>query len=74
MNIGFERGLANNYVHYFQQGEINWEPITVTFIDAISLQNNRLPNWKKIFFDYSNKFFRAPKFVENIIVYADGVA
>lgn len=58
MNIGFERGLANNYVHYFQQGEINWEPITVTFIDAISLQNNRLPNWKKIFFDYSNKFFR----------------
>jgi hypothetical protein len=52
MNIGFERGLANNYVHYFQQGEINWEPINVTFVDATSNEGEKIANWKTIFTDF----------------------
>jgi hypothetical protein len=33
MKIDFERAYANEYVHYFQNGAIHWEPITVTFAD-----------------------------------------
>jgi hypothetical protein len=55
INLNFERGLASNYVHYFQQGEINWEPINVTFVDAVSLKQDQLPNWKKMFFNYLSK-------------------
>lgn len=52
MNLNFERGLASNYVHYFQQGEINWEPINVTFIDAITEKQDEIPNWRKMFSNY----------------------
>lgn len=33
INIDFERQYANEYVHYFQNGSIHWEPITITFAD-----------------------------------------
>jgi len=52
MNLNFERGLASNYVHYFQQGEINWEPINVTFVDTVTEQQDQIPNWQKMFTDY----------------------
>ena len=52
MNLNFERGLASNYVHYFQQGEINWEPINVTFVDAVTEKQDEIPNWRKMFTNY----------------------
>lgn len=52
ININFERGLASNYVHYFQQGEINWEPINITFVDAVSAKQGEVSDLRKIFFDY----------------------
>lgn len=33
LNIDFERAHANQYVHYFQNGQINWEPINITLFD-----------------------------------------
>jgi len=33
MKVEFERAYANEYVHYFQNGAIHWEPITITFAD-----------------------------------------
>ena len=33
LNIDFERAHANEYVHYFQNGQINWEPINITLFD-----------------------------------------
>lgn len=33
INIDFERQYANEYVHYFQNGSIHWEPLTITFAD-----------------------------------------
>lgn len=33
MKVDFERAYANEYVHYFQNGAIHWEPITITFAD-----------------------------------------
>ena len=33
MKVEFERSYANEYVHYFQNGAIHWEPITITFAD-----------------------------------------
>lgn len=38
INFEFERTYANEYVHYFQNGSIHWEPITISFIDARSAQ------------------------------------
>ncbi len=55
INLNFQRGLASNYVHYFQEGEINWEPINITFIDAVSIEQdeeNTIPSWKEMFFKY----------------------
>jgi len=54
LNIPFERLHGNQFVHYFHVGEVNWEPITITFVDVlpdIGTQKN-IPNWKKMFFDY----------------------
>ena len=34
INFEFERAYANEYVHYFQNGSIHWEPITISFIDS----------------------------------------
>jgi hypothetical protein len=36
INIDFERAYANQYVHYFQNGSIHWEPIEIVFYDFIS--------------------------------------
>lgn len=33
MKVDFERAYANEYVHYFQNGAIHWESITITFAD-----------------------------------------
>jgi hypothetical protein len=33
MKVEFERAYANEYVHYFQNGAIHWEQVTVTFAD-----------------------------------------
>ena len=33
MKVEFERAYANEYVHYFQNGAIHWEPVTITFAD-----------------------------------------
>lgn len=52
MNLNFERGLASNYVHYFQQGEINWEPINVTFVHAVTEKQDEIPNWRNMFSNY----------------------
>lgn len=53
LNIPFERLHANQFVHYFHVGEVNWEPITITFVDMISNDEN-IPNWQNIFFYYLN--------------------
>ncbi len=33
INLEFERAYANEYVHYFQNGSIHWESITIKFAD-----------------------------------------
>lgn len=55
LNIPFERLHGNQFVHYFHVGEVNWEPITITFVDVlpnINTEQRNIPNWKKMFFDY----------------------
>ena len=52
LNLNFERAYASNYVHYFQQGEIYWEPINITFVDAVDSTGVTVPNWKLIFNQY----------------------
>jgi len=54
ITIPFERLHGNQYVHYYHVGEVNWEPITITFVDVIS-KNTNIPNWKNLFFNYLNK-------------------
>lgn len=55
LNIPFERLHGNQFVHYFHVGEVNWEPITITFVDVlpnVNTEQRNIPNWKKMFFDY----------------------
>jgi hypothetical protein len=54
LNIPFERLHGNQFVHYFHVGEVNWEPITITFVDVLpNIQNETtVPNWKKMFYNY----------------------
>lgn len=33
ISLEFERAYANEYVHYFQNGSIHWESITIKFAD-----------------------------------------
>jgi hypothetical protein len=58
INLNFERAYASSFVHYFQQGEIFWEPITITFVDVIDRFGNEetgeIPKWRTIFFNYFN--------------------
>ena len=56
LNIPFERLHGNQFVHYFHVGEINWEPITITFVDIMPNLANEpvIPNWKTIFYSYLN--------------------
>lgn len=53
LNIPFERLHGNQFVHYFHVGEVNWEPINITFVDIIT-ENKEVPDWKNIFFNYLN--------------------
>lgn len=57
LNIPFERLHGNQFVHYFHVGEVNWEPITMTFVDVLPNKNseNTIPNWKKMFYNYLTK-------------------
>jgi len=55
INLNFERAHANQYVHYFHTGEVNWEPITATFVSAVDSNDVEVPNWKKLFFNYLNQ-------------------
>jgi len=52
MNISVEKAYAANFVHFFHQGELHWEPINVTFVDAIDSTNTQIPQWKDMFFNY----------------------
>lgn len=52
LNLNLERAYASNYVHMFQQGEIYWEPINVTFIDAVDSTNTQVPQLRSIFERY----------------------
>jgi len=54
ISIPFERLHGNQYVHYYHVGEINWEPITITFVDILPNKNleDTLPDWRKFFFSY----------------------
>lgn len=53
INIDFERSYANEFVHYFQNGPIHWEPINITFIDAATHPNDIATNFDdlRLFFD-----------------------
>ena len=42
INIDFERGYANQHVHYFQNGSIHWEPIQIVVHDFVSLDAKNL--------------------------------
>lgn len=55
INLNFERGHANQYVHYFHTGEVNWEPINATFVNAIDANETEVPDWKSLFFNYLNQ-------------------
>ena len=53
LNLDFERAYANEYVHYFQNGSIHWEPINITFADMAPLKDDdQTPNLKEFFFTY----------------------
>jgi hypothetical protein len=44
VGIEFERAYANQYVHYFQNGSLHWEPIEVVFYDYKSSISNLQTN------------------------------
>ena len=53
LNIPFERLHGNQFVHYYHVGEINWEPITITFVDTMEHPTDTsVPKWRQLFFDY----------------------
>jgi hypothetical protein len=54
MNIDFERSYANEYVHYFQNGPIHWEPINITFIDAATHPNDIATNFDDLRLFFNN--------------------
>ena len=47
LNIPFERLHGNQFVHYFHVGEVNWEPITITFVDVLPNINTEQRNIPK---------------------------
>jgi len=56
LNVPFERLHGNQFVHYYHVGEINWEPITITFVDTMEHPtDNNVPKWRQMFFDYLNQ-------------------
>lgn len=80
MNIDFERAYANEYVHYFQNGPIHWEPINITFIDAVSKKLNDFDDLRAFFMTYlqslaletnRTNIIDIPSLCESIVVYTD---
>lgn len=57
INFEFERAYANEYVNYFQNGSIHWEPINITFADFCISNNNELVDLKKILNTYIHNSF-----------------
>ena len=66
LNLNFERAHANQHVHYFHTGEVNWEPINATFVTATDSESNedvtsekpdptKIANWKSMFFNHLNQ-------------------
>ena len=55
LNLNVERAHANQHVHYFRTGEVNWEPINATFVNAMDSRETEVPNWTNIFFNHLNK-------------------
>ncbi len=76
LNIDFERAHANEYVHYFQNGQINWEPINITFYDYRSQNEGELGNLKilintflsgsQVIHDNRTQIIEQPVFCESI--------
>jgi hypothetical protein len=79
LNIDFERAHANEYVHYFQNGQINWEPINITLHDYRidpQITTGDLPQLKSLLFvfltnnDINNenrtRIIEQPVFCQNI--------
>lgn len=54
INVDFERAYANEYVHYFQNGSIHWEPIQIVMYDYSSTDNN-ISELKNSLFEYLSK-------------------
>jgi hypothetical protein len=60
INIDFERGYANQHVHYFQNGSIHWEPIQIVLHDYASINSQGQPadasrSITKHLFNYLNR-------------------
>lgn len=80
INIDFERAYANEYVHYFQNGPIHWEPMNITFIDAVSNSLNDFDDLRAFFMTYvqaltvqdnRTNIVDLPSLCEEIIIYTD---
>jgi hypothetical protein len=52
INFEFERAYANEYVDYFQQGSIHWEPINITFIDVARKTTQEFDTLRRILDNY----------------------
>lgn len=52
INFEFERAYANEYVDYFQQGSIHWEPINITFIDVARRTTQQFDTLRRILDNY----------------------
>jgi hypothetical protein len=68
LNLNVERSHANQHVHYFHTGEVNWEPINATFVTATDSESyedvppdnptkdpTKIANWKSMFFNHLNQ-------------------
>lgn len=52
INFEFERAYANEYVDYFQQGSIHWEPINITFVDVARRTTQEFDTLRRILDNY----------------------
>lgn len=76
INIDFERAYANQYVHYFQNGSIHWEPVQIVLYDYASknkdnVLSNRLFKYlrdNKILSENRTQVIDLPIFCKNILI------
>jgi hypothetical protein len=52
LQIDTERAYVGEYVHYFQNGPINWGDINIKLIDAYSLNQEKFSNPRKLLSDF----------------------